>query len=198
MTTRRRCAFTMIEVLLVTAIFASLGLAAFTCLSNGLKMWSRSQKLTAQEDVAILLDRMSLELRNSFLFSRIPFQGEELRFSFPTVVTTAADRAGSRAHEGYVEQIGSVRYSFDPGAGRILREQANYSQATHGDFGPARVEAHGVKEMRLRYYYSDSADPRMSTSGKDRIPSGVSIEIHVMENGEDRVFQRYMPVPVGV
>jgi prepilin-type N-terminal cleavage/methylation domain-containing protein len=190
--------FTLIEVLLVTAIFASIGLAVFNCLSNGLKLWTKSQQLLSEEDAAIFLDRFSVELKNSFLYSKILLKGEETSISLPTVVTTIADRGSSRAHEGYIDQLGSVRYSFDPALGALLREQANYSLATRGDFGPARVDVKGVKELRFRYFFSGSKDPHMSAGGDGLIPSGVEVEIRLLENGEDKVYRRYVPIPVGV
>jgi prepilin-type N-terminal cleavage/methylation domain-containing protein len=45
--------FTLVEILLVTAIFASIGLAVFSCLSNGLKLWTRSQTIVADEDIVV-------------------------------------------------------------------------------------------------------------------------------------------------
>jgi len=189
--------FTLIEVLLVTAIFASIGLAVFSCLSNGIKLWTKSQTLLAEQDLAVFLDRVALELRNSFLYSKIPFKGEEYDIVFPTVVMTVADRESSRAQEGYVDQLGSVRYSFDAAEGVILREQANYSLATRGEFAAARVDVKGVKELRFRYYYPGSKEPRMSTSGDGQIPSGVDIEVRLLESGEEKVYRRYVPIPAG-
>ena len=193
----RRRGFTLVEVLLVTAIFASIGLAVFTCLSNGLKLWGRSQRLVVEEDAVIFMDRFSTDLRNAFLFSEIPFEGEELHLNFPTMVYTPADRSGSRAQEGYVDEIGAVRYSFDSSGKNILREQANYSQATHGNFASARIVVGGVKEFRFRYFYPGSSEPSLTASDDKGLPSGVEVEIRFPGDDGDRILKRYVPIPAG-
>ena len=189
--------FTLVEVLLVTALFATIGLAVFTCLSNGLKLWNKSQRLVVEEDAAIFFDRFSVDIRNAFLYSQIPFAGEESRVTFPTVVYTVADRASSRAHEGYVDQIGMVRYSFDRAQGMILREQANYSQATHGELGPAKVEVNGVTGFGLKYFYPGTSEPSLTTGDDKPLPSGVEVEIRFSGEDGDKILKRYVSIPAG-
>lgn len=188
--------FTMVEVLMVTAIFASIGLAVFSCLSNGLKLWTRSQQAIVEEDAVIFFDRFSTDLRNAFMYSQISFEGEQNRIAFPTVVYTSADQASSRASEGHVDQIGLVRYSFDASGGRIIREQGNYSQATRGALGPAKVEVSGVKEVKFRYFYPGSTDPFLTAQNDKVLPAGVEVEIRF--SGEDeKMLKRYVPIPAG-
>jgi prepilin-type N-terminal cleavage/methylation domain-containing protein len=194
----RKHGFTLVEVLLVTAIFASIGLAVFTCLSNGLKLWSRSQRLIVEEDATIFFDRFSSDLRNAFVYSHIPFEGGTSRLAFPTVVYTPADRASARVREGYVDQIGMVRYSFDSSGGNVVREQANYSQATHGNWGSVKIEVSGVKELRFRYFYPGSSEPALTAAEDKGLPSGVEVEIRFPGGDGDKILKRYVPIPAGV
>ncbi|NTV28815.1 MAG: prepilin-type N-terminal cleavage/methylation domain-containing protein [Candidatus Omnitrophica bacterium] len=189
----RKSGFTLVEVLLVTAIFASIGVAVFTCLSNGLRLWTRTQRLVVEEDATVLFERLGGDLRNAFLYSRIPFEGDMGQLAFPTVVYTPADRMSSRAREGYVEQVGMVRYFLDSSSGRVLRAQANYSQATRGSGGPAIVMVNGVKDFRLRYFYAGSLEPSMTVHDSSSLPVGVEVELSF----SDKVLKRYLPIPAG-
>lgn len=193
----RNSGFTLAEVLLVTVLFASIGLVVFNCLNNGLKLWMRSQSLVDEQDAIVFFDRIAGHLRNAFLYSEIQFAGEPERLAFPTVVYTPADRASSRAWEGYVEQIGMVRYSFDVARGNVLREEADYSRATRGSFGPAKVEVKGVKDLRFRYYYSGQTEPSLTAHDQKALPAGVEVEIRLAGDGAEKVLKRYVPIPAG-
>ncbi len=194
----RRRGFTFIEIMLVTAIFATLSMAIFTCLSNGIKLWERGKQLMGEEDTAIFFDRFSSDLRNSFNYSKLSFTGEELAVSFPTVVWTAADRVSVRASEGRIDQIGKVRYEYDPEHGAVMRRQANYSQALQDEWGLDEVVLPAVRSLKFHYFFTASKDPRMSVEEGSEIPAGVEVEIVIPAGKEDKVFKRYIAVPAGV
>ena len=194
----RRRGFTFIEIMLVTLIFATLSVAIFTCLSNGIKLWERGRKLMVEEDVAIFFDRFSSDLRNTFNYSKLSFTGAENNLEFPTVVWTAADRVSVRAHEGLVDQLGEVRYEFDPEHGTLVRRQANYSQALQEDWGVDEIVLPAVKGVRFHYFYTASKDPQLNVETGDGIPAGVEVELVIPSGKEEKVFKRYIAVPAGV
>ena len=198
----RQRAFTLMELMLVTAVFATLSLAIFTCLSNGIKLWERGKQLVAEEDVALFFDRFSSDVHNAFSYSGISFEGEEYRFSFPTMVWTPADRVSARAEEGLVDQIGRVSYAYDPARGMLTRTQANYAQALKEQWGPEEVIVPRVGTLRFRYFYGTAKDGRMST-GQGEIPSGIEVELTVLQGfvqagAAEKVFKRYIALPAGV
>ena len=194
----RRRGFTFIEMMLVTAIFATLSAAVFTCLSNGIKLWDRGRQLMSEEDTAIFFDRFSSELRNTFRYSRISFEGGELAVSFPTVVWTPADRVSVRANEGVIDQIGKVRYEFDPEHGTLVRRQANYSQALFDTWGMDEIVIFFVKAVRFHYFYTASKDSQLSVEEGADIPAGVEVELVIHSGKEEKVFKRYIAIPAGV
>ncbi len=197
----RRKAFTLIEILLVCSIFATLSIAIFTCLSNGITLWHRANQLVTEEDVGLFFDRFSSDLRNTFNYSKFVFTGDEFKTDFPTVVWTSADHVSVRAGEGVVDQLGRVQYVYDTGRGVVLRRQANYSQALQDAWGGEEIVLPMVKGVSFHYFYSSSRDPRMVVEPGDGIPAGVEIDIVLpgaAPGSEDTVFRRYMPVPVGV
>lgn len=195
----RRRAFTFIEIMLVTAIFATISLAVFTCLSNGIKLWEKGRQLVIEEDASIFLDRFASDLRNSFPYSKISFSGQELRLEFPTIVWTPADRVSVRADEGLVDQIGRVKYSFEAERASLVRYQANYSQALSNKWGEEEVVVPVVKEFRLHYFYGSSKDPHIIAEPTDGFPSGVEVYLSVAgaDGKSEKVFKRYVLIPAG-
>ena len=194
----RRRGFTFIEIMLVTAIFATIAGAVFTCLSNGIRLWDRGRQLMAQEDVLVFFDRFAADLRNTFAYSKIPFSGEAYALEFPTMVWTPADRVSVRAPEGVVDQIGKVRYAYDPGRGTVVRAQANYAQALGEAWGPDEVIVPAAGALRFHYFYAGSRDPHMSADASDGLPSGVEVELVIPGRRGEKVFRRYIAVPEGV
>jgi prepilin-type N-terminal cleavage/methylation domain-containing protein len=196
----RRRGFTLIEMLLVSALLATLSLAIFLCLSNGLKLWQRTQQALLQEDAAIFFDKFSGDLRNAFSFSTLAIDGQEYSFAFPTVVWMKADRGSARSAEEYVDQLGRVRYAFDGAEGTVTRQQANYSQGMRkvwNDTAP-QVLLRGITEVSFRYYYSGRKGDDFSTEAKGGLPSGVEVVVRYKEGQEERTAKRFFPVPLGM
>jgi prepilin-type N-terminal cleavage/methylation domain-containing protein len=205
-------AFTLIEILLVAALFAMLGLAAFTCLSNGLKLWQRAGGLASEEDVAMFLDRFCSDAKNAFSFSQISFEGEEMKVAFPTLVWTATDRRSVRANDEYETQMGRVEYGFDMDKKAIVRRQANYSQALREEWSDPQIVVANVEHVRFRYFYEGQKEGGPSASGL-QLPSAVEIEIGLIQapnvssrrgsvllvedGAQGRVFRRFVMLPSG-
>src|ERR1039458_2354762 len=105
-----RQGFTLTEILLVSAMFAVISVAVFNAFSNGFKLWARGQHVMVEGDMAIFLDKISEDLRQTVSISGIPFKGEGTQLTFPAIILDRTDENGARANEGYAAQIGAVRY----------------------------------------------------------------------------------------
>ena len=105
---KNRRGFTLIEVLLVSALFSLAGVMIYYSFANGLKLWRRAQVIQKEEGIQMFLDKMGQDLRQTLYFSKIKFDGQENLLSFACFVTTPADPEGSRAEEGLIDEIGSV------------------------------------------------------------------------------------------
>src|SRR5580658_1039411 len=106
----RRRAFTLVEILLVCAMFAVISLAVFNAFSNGFKLWARGQHVLVEGDMAIFLDRIAEDLRQTVIITGIPFKGIETEVSFPAIILAPTD--GSRSKEEIGDQVGAIRYVF--------------------------------------------------------------------------------------
>ncbi len=86
-------------MLLVSAMFAVISLAVFNAFSNGFKLWARGQHVMVEGNMAIFLDRIAEDLRQTVIISGIPFKGTAHKFSFPAIILAPTDSNGSRAKE---------------------------------------------------------------------------------------------------
>ena len=149
---KSRNAFTLVEVLLVSSLIAVLSLAVFRSFGNGLKLWARADHLNRDAEVGIFLDKMAEDLRSTVAISNIPFKGISTEIAFPAVVMTQADVKSARSSEGFIDQIGAVRYRFDPSTHTIFRSQANYAQALKEQWLQEQVAiVMGINDLAIHY-----------------------------------------------
>ena len=189
--------FTLIEMLLVTSLMAMTSLAVYHALANGLKVWQISNRYAQEEDIAIFLDKISLDLRNAVNYSLIKFEGKKASLSFATVVRTLADPAQSYQTE-YFPQIGRVEYQFDQSKGTIFRWQTNYGQALAQKFGPSRPLVHSIRDVKFSYYIPESDQISFKDETKDW-PMGVFIEVSFSnKKGEEQnTLSKLVNIPSG-
>ena len=185
------------EMLLVTVLVSMTGLAVFQAFNNGLKLWAKGVRLDHAGDAAIALDKLGDDLGAAICFSRIPFTGTATRLSFASIVSTLADRNGSRSQEGTIDQIGAIEYYFDAAEGKIFRRQANYGQALKRAWGPAREIMPYVDDLNFHYYYLSEKRSLGKPEADGDVPAGVELEIRLHSGVNMQVLKRYFAVPIG-
>ncbi len=184
--------FTLIEILLVTSLLSVIGISFYHALEKGLTIYKRGSQSFIDEDVAIALDKIAQDVRNTFSYSKIPFTGKERRLTIPTVVQMPVDAKIKSAHGQLARQIGSVEYFFENDA--LYRRQANYSQALKKKFGPARILIKGVKEVG--FYYHVGNENTAEQRNIELVPSILVVEITVQEGKNQRSISRAVNIPV--
>lgn len=193
----RRQGFTLTEVLLVSCMFAVISLAVFNAFSNGFKLWARGQHVMVEGDMAIFLERIAEDLRGTVIISGIPFKGNSTELSFPAIVLAPADEKSSRADEGFVDQIGAVRYTFEPSEKKIYRSQAPYGPALKSLWAQPIEVASLIEDISIRYYFKADRGLEVKTQTDEGIPLGVMIDIQFMIDGQIRHMRRFLLIPVG-
>ena len=193
----RRRGFTLTEILLVSAMFAVISLAVFNAFSNGFKLWARGQHVMVEGDTAIFLDRFAEDLRQTVIISGIPFKGTGTEISFPAIIWAPTDANGSRAKEEMGEQMGAIRYAFDPSQNKIFRYQATYGQALKGQWsGPIEV-ANLIEDISLHYYFKADKGLDIKSDTDEGIPMGVMIDVQFLVEGQLYHMRRFLIIPVG-
>lgn len=189
---------TLMEVLIVISLISMISVAIYGALSNGINVWEKSNQLVVEEDVAIFFDKIAVDLHNAFLYSKIQFEGNEFRFSFPTVVYTQADSMSGISQDKYVYQIGEVEYYFNLLDKNIYRRQANYSQALSEQFGPPQLLVNSVERLNFRYFYITDEGELLTDSVFEVLPAGIEIEVEFMDSEQNKIMRKIIDVPVGI
>jgi prepilin-type N-terminal cleavage/methylation domain-containing protein len=192
-----RRAFTLTEVLLVSAMFAVISLAVFNAFSNGFKLWARGQHVMVEGDMAIFLDRFAQDLRSVVTISGIPFQGNSTEISFPAIILAPTDSNGSRSQEGIGSQIGAVQYTFDPAEKKIYRSQATYGQALKSQWSVPVEVASLIEDISMRFYFKADRGLDVKTQTDQGIPLGIMIDVQFMVDGQIVHMRRFLLIPVG-
>ena len=185
------------EMLIVVSLLSLIGLALYKSLANGIKVWERSQRLVKEEDVALFFEKLTQDLRNTYLYSRIKFEGNELGFSFPAYVKTLADARGHSPRGEYIEQMGRVEYAFDPNKDIIYKRQANYGQALDNHYQPEQVLVRSVERVKFNYFYWTKKEELYSQDVLDVPPSGVEVELEFSDKLGRRSMRKFIEIPVG-
>jgi prepilin-type N-terminal cleavage/methylation domain-containing protein len=195
----KRNGFTFVEMLLAVSLVGLISLALYQSLSNGLRIWKHAQKFVVEEDIGIFLEKISHDLRNTFKYSLISFDGREKRIAFPTIVRTLQDKKRASGRTNYIDQIGKVEYSFDKAHKTISRRQANYGQAMEEEYGAERLLAKPVHSLRFLYYYIEDGEYKEKRQATELMPVAVRVEIEFFEDtGKKRTVERVVPIPVNL
>jgi len=191
-----KCAFTMVEILLVMGLLATISLAVFNTLSNGLKIWKRGYQAVGEEDLMIFFDKLAHDAHNTFEFSKLTVKGESRLLELPTIVRTPADLKSDMAGT-YVEQIGKVKYYFDPAQRAIFRCQANYSQALKETYDPARQLVGDIRSIQFRYYYARTDQLPWHPQTDEHLPSAIEVTVQYGTQQHPQSIVKLISIPVG-
>lgn len=194
---RNRRSFTLIEILLTTALFSLCSLAIYQVFASGLKLWSRAGFFAIEEDISVFLDKVAEDLRNSFYYTGITFEGTASQITIPTFIMAQPDARSVHSDEEAFAQIGAVRYYLDPGNNTIRRSQANYGQALEGRFIDDKVMVKTVSALKIVYYMPGSKGVEPFARASEVIPSGVYIEVKYSDGRSQRSTGRLIAIPVG-
>lgn len=187
----------MTEVLLVSCMFAVISLAVFNAFSNGFKLWARGQHVMVEGDMAIFLDKIGEDLRGTVSITGIPFKGNGTVVSFPAIILAPLDPNSSRSAEGYGDQIGAIKYEYEPAEKKIFRSQATYGQALKMQWSQPVEVASLIEDISMSYYFKADKGLDVKEQTDEGIPLGVMIDVQLMIDGQLRHMRRFLLIPIG-
>lgn len=138
--------FTLIELLVVGAILGVVATAIGLGLSAGLRVWENARAVQDEDGPTLLaLSVLERDLRNSFPFYAVPFEGSPDSVSFPVRRVVSKAPKDTVLPEG--GRIGRVSYRYDASRRALVRREEGFPA------GPAREETllNRVSQFRLRY-----------------------------------------------
>ncbi|VAX35344.1 hypothetical protein MNBD_UNCLBAC01-27 [hydrothermal vent metagenome] len=184
------------EVLIVTSLIAMVSATVYSMVTMGVKVWRRNQQLVIEEDVAIFFDKLSRDLRNTFVYSHFSFEGGEQKISFPTMVHTLVDRRSGGNPNEYHDQMGLVKYSYDGLTNILYRQQANYSQALNKRFVQKQSIVQGIEKVRFRYFYLTENREIFSSTVRETYPSIIEVEVEFEDQKGRRKMNKLIKIEV--
>lgn len=185
--------FTLLELLIVTAILGVVVATVGACIAAGIRVWEEARVFSALESRSLLgLEILERDLRNTFVFYGIPFSGEDRDLSFPGLMSVpSADAESGRDLPGVV--IGRVGYTLESAGGELVRTVSPYASLEGVDAVQETV-IEGVD--RLSFTYVEGGERVRSWSSSTNLPDRVDIRLF-LEEGEDRLeIERTVLLPV--
>lgn len=187
---------TLIELLVSLSIVAVMAAVIVAAVNGGIMVWERTSIFDRGRLEAMLcLESMEKDLRNTFPFYGIRFEGDAVGLKFPGIVADAGNEMNAAG-------IREIEYRFASRERVIERRMRRYP------FDGLKTEVfenviENVKSAKITY--ADVAGERNEPpvwkdlwSGSRRHPAGVRFELEIQESGRTLTITRmiYLPRPV--
>lgn len=166
--------FTMIELLLVAALLLSTSVCVFSSFSQGIKIFYRLNTGAKDEEIAFLLEKVTMDLKDFSIFSQVRVDAKPDHFSFPIVDREAPPREGS-AYTVFDLPPAVVTYFYDEEKKEVIRVKQSFPFNNKVNV-TQEVVGHGIRsfqfepvvkapvlplKMSVRIEYGDKINPRV-------------------------------------
>lgn len=195
--------FTLIEILIVTALLSVIGLSLFSVFNSGVSVWQRLTQEIIAEDVNLFFEKITSDIQSTFLFSEISFQGKEDEISFPVILPASSESEDPKG-------IGRAAYYYERSKQSLYREQSDFSEVYRGRAKFRKAVLNYVTDVHFEYYYHDlksntyawtSSWPQSEISfteeGNVVLPLAVKVEVEVWQNNTKEKFTKVISVMAG-
>ena len=173
--------FTLVELLVAISIFAVIAVVLYTCFRSGVVSYRRiSDEVDSQQKLRYLLGKIEKDLKNAFFITNVPFEGEDNRISFTSVITDAENASLNTGRISYYLKQGDDGYI-------LIRKTESLQEAltlpaveydteteTPPDLAPGREEVIAGKISRIRFTYL-YAENRQSILGVEKAIEETSV-----------------------
>jgi prepilin-type N-terminal cleavage/methylation domain-containing protein len=188
---KNKLGFSLVEMLVVTAMLGVISLAIFSTFNNGFKIWQKINKPLLEEDLGIFFDKLSQDLSNCLKSSSLPFSGDQNNLGVPVLVNSPRLK---------VRSLGLVTYSYDHQSGILYRQQKDYSQLYNRQEDTPVPLLKNLQFFKFEYYYYDKNKKenlwREEWPGAG-IPLAVRVGLSLNDSsGTDKII-RTISIPIG-
>jgi len=180
----KRSGFTFVEVMISITIFTIIIVTVYSAFNMGMKIWRRTQTDKSLQRIRLAFLKIDKELRNTFFFSGIPFNGSSTEIEFPLSVS-----------DGDKENIYKITYSVDvdevlePKA--LTRKEELYPEDI-GEHSKEKILLSSLKSVKFEYTYEPS-DPSQDFEWQDSwnengLPSGIRLSLEA--HGSNEIYNK--------
>ena len=183
--------FSLLELLLVTALLPLISFAIFANFSSGVRLWKTLNQESPQEDIRIFYQKVSQDFMNALNYTDISFTGDKDRVTLATRIDADPKLGGDRG-------IGRVSFYYDARERAIFKDEENMSQI-YKEAPPRKVLLiKGVGSFEVNYFFVHSMDKTCTwdnewTPKKDVLPVAVRF-IFDREGAEKTTLTFFIPV----
>ena len=187
----RRPGFTLIEMLIVTAILSVVALAVFATLNNGIKIWQKVNRQLPEEDLNIFFDKFAHDVKNTFKFTGIIFSGTIEKVEFPTLVNSL--RLQKRT-------VGKLIYAYEPETRILNRYQVDFAGVYSGESKASPQQTlKNVRALKFQYYLYNEQNKvylwQDEYGYKEGLPLAVRVELEFDDGAEIKKFTKTVSIP---
>lgn len=186
---KSKIAFTLVELLLVSAMLGIISLAIFATFNSGIKIWQRLNTTLPEEDLDIFFDKFGTDLRNSFGFKYMNFIGTADKIEFATLVNSS--RLNKRT-------VGLVTYSYDPMTEVLDREEKDFSQIYNDEEGIITLSLKNVASLGFQYYFYDEERREYLWDDewrKEKLPLAIRISLEFNDGTQTNKVTKTVSLP---
>jgi len=199
---RRRRGWTLLETLVALALVAFVGMATFSMVAGGFRLWERLREDGVQQrHVWLALEQMRQDLGRSRPFLPIPFKGTYDKISFPGPVPVVFQDPRS-GQQWEAEEMGEIAYTWDSLQGFLHRSQIPYRfLRRHAVHEKGKVVSEGLRRIRFSYGKPIPGGGAMewrSLWEEEEWPMAVKIEVEYQDGQTQRIETWHLVVPLSV
>lgn len=196
--------FTLVELLVSITIFALAGVAVYTVLANGITVWRRGSKdRTYLRKVRLTTESMARDLRNTFKFSGIVFEGGEDFIVFPALILKKPDSTLDENEDCY--KVGRVAYFYNKKRKALCKERKSLSEVyqQEGEIGKGKVLFEQLRKLEFSYCYLDNATgnykwkDEWKKEEQDTIPVAIKLKMVFKKEIDREDFEKTIFIPIG-
>ena len=185
----KRNGFTLVEVMMVTAILAVVGVVLVTVMANGVDIWNKVTGMASEEGIVVFFDKLTTDLDNTINQKDLKFQGDNRAVHIPSVVAAA---------DGVI-MPGMRTYFFNSAKSTIEKREEDYRRVTQNRVpGESAVIVENVESVRFSYYvYKGKAlSYGWFKDWQGAVPAAVRAEV-VMKGAAGAKYVKVIDIPVG-
>ena len=157
--------FTLVELLVAITIFSAIAVVLYSCFRGGIVSYRRiSDEADSQQRLRYVLLNIEKDLKNAFLMTNIPFEGEDKRISFTSMLTDEENATLNAGRISYYIKQGDNSYVLVRKT-QSLQEALSLFAAGYDTgaelmpglvSGKEEVITEGLSDIRFTYLYAEN------------------------------------------
>ncbi|MFA5362985.1 MAG: type II secretion system protein GspJ [Candidatus Omnitrophota bacterium] len=183
--------FTLVELIISGALVFVAAVTVYSVFNSGIMVWKKANEIGSySRRLRLFSEKFSGELRNTFKFSTIPFEGTEESISFAALIDN---------------QVGRLSYFLNED-NILCRQAQSYPEVFEkGENGRRDLLIAGITELKFSYCYLDNAGGEYKWKDEwvkgeqDTLPQAVKIELESTNKtgGQGEKFTKTVFLPIG-